>query len=89
MIHDSEGEIGSIDAGDLVMVHKSSFENIVTFAEATDSSNLYYGHESHGMEGDVVIYKKSGESSTPIIHAQRVVILIQNGELMANRALAF
>ena len=68
MIHDSEGEIGSIDAGDLVMVHKSSFENIVTFAEATDSSNLYYGYESHGMEGDVVIYKKRGESSTPIIH---------------------
>ena len=54
---------------DLVLVHKSSFENIVTFAEATDPSNPYFGHESHGMEGDVVIYKKNGEpSTTPIIH---------------------
>ena len=69
MVHDSEGEVGSIDAGDLILVHKSSFENIVTFAEATDPSNPYFGHESHGMEGDVVIYKKNGESSsTPIIH---------------------
>lgn len=68
MIHDSEGEVGSIDAGDLVLVHKSTFDNIVTFAEATDPSNPYYGHESHGMEGDVVIYKKNGETSTPIIH---------------------
>jgi len=68
MVHDSDGEVGSIDAGDLILVHKSSFDNIVTFAEATDPSNPYYGHESHGMEGDVVIYKKNGESSTPIIH---------------------
>lgn len=68
MVHESEGEVGSIDAGDLVLVHKSSFENIVTFAEATDSSNPHYGYESHGMEGDVVIYKKNGETSTPIIH---------------------
>lgn len=68
MIHESEGEVGSIDAGDLVLVHKSTFDNIVTFAEATDPSNPYYGHEAHGMEGDVVIYKKNGEASTPIIH---------------------
>ena len=68
MVHDSDGEVGSIDAGDLVLVHKSSFENIVTFAEATDRSNPYYGHVVHGMEGDVVIYKKNGETSTPIIH---------------------
>ena len=68
MVHESEGEVGSIDAGDLVLVHKTSFENIVTFAEATDSSNPHYGYESHGMEGDVVIYKKNGETSTPIIH---------------------
>ena len=68
MIHDADGEVGSIDAGDLVLVHKSSFENIVTFAEATDPSNPYFGHKAHGMEGDVVIYKKNGETSTPIIH---------------------
>ena len=68
MVHDIEGEVGSIDAGDLVLVHKSSFDNIITFAEATDSSNPNFGHQSHGMEGDVVIYKKNGETSTPIIH---------------------
>ncbi|MGB1633096.1 MAG: S26 family signal peptidase, partial [Candidatus Poseidoniaceae archaeon] len=68
MVHDPDGEVGSIDAGDLVLVHKSSFENIVTFAEATDPSNPYYGYEAHGMEGDVVIYRKNGEASTPIIH---------------------
>ncbi|MED5496048.1 MAG: S26 family signal peptidase, partial [Candidatus Thermoplasmatota archaeon] len=54
MVHDADGEVGSIDAGDLVLVHKSTFENIVTFAEATDPSNPYFGHEAHGMEGDVV-----------------------------------
>ena len=43
MVHDADGEVGSIDAGDLVLVHKSSFENIVTFAEATDPSNPYFG----------------------------------------------
>jgi len=68
MVHDPDGEVGSIDAGDLVLVHKSSFDNLVTFAEATNSSNPYYGYESHGMEGDVIIYKKNGEASTPIIH---------------------
>ena len=46
MVHDPDGEVGSIDAGDLVLVHKSSFENIVTFAEATDPSNPYYGYEA-------------------------------------------
>ena len=35
MIHSEQGEIGSIDAGDLILVQETSFENIVTFAEAT------------------------------------------------------
>ena len=56
MVHDPDGEVGSIDAGDLVLVHKSSFENIVTFAEATDPSNPYYGYEAHGMEGLSLIH---------------------------------
>ena len=83
MVHDSEGEVGSIDAGDLVLVHKSSFENIVTFAEATDPSNPYFGHESHGMEGDVVIYKKNGESSTPIIH-RAILRVVPNEAYLAS-----
>ena len=38
-----------------------------TLPEATDPSNPYFGLEAHGMEG-VLIYKKNGETSTPIIH---------------------
>ena len=68
MIHDENGEVGSIDAGDLVLVHDASIDSLVTFAEATDASHRNYGYESHGMEGDVVIYKKNGEATTPIIH---------------------
>ena len=69
MIHSEQGEIGSIDAGDLILVQETSFENIVTFAEATDVTNRNYGYETHGMEGDVIIFKKGGSDvSTPIIH---------------------
>lgn len=68
MIHAEDGEVGSIDAGDLVLVHDASIDSLVTFAEATDASHRNYGYESHGMEGDVVIYKKNGEATTPIIH---------------------
>ena len=69
MQHDSDGEIGTIDAGDLVLVHAPEDNRIVTFAEATDSKSDYYGYESLGMEGDVIIYERNGESdSTPFIH---------------------
>ena len=68
MIHSEAGEIGSIDAGDLILVHDQPADTIVTFAEATDPSNNAYGYEQHGMEGDVIIYSKNGEAGTPIIH---------------------
>ncbi|MDP6869932.1 MAG: S26 family signal peptidase [Candidatus Poseidoniaceae archaeon] len=69
MQHDSDGEIGTIDAGDLVLVHSPEKRNIVTFAEATDPNNPNFGHEKLGMPGDVIVYKRNGEdSSTPIIH---------------------
>ena len=68
MIHAEDGEVGSIDAGDLVLVHDASIDSLVTFIEATDASHRNYGYKSHGMEGDVVIYKKNGEATTPIIH---------------------
>ena len=61
MIHDMDGEIGSIDAGDLILVKDSSFESIVTFAEASDSSDSSYGYDMHGMAGDVIIYQKNGD----------------------------
>lgn len=69
MQHDSSGEVGTIDAGDLVLVHSPDSNIIITFAEATDSDSQHFGYESLGMEGDVIIYERNGESdSTPIIH---------------------
>ena len=77
MQHDSDGEIGTIDAGDLVLVHAPEDNRIVTFVEATDSKSDYYGYESLGMEGDVIIYERNGESeSTPIIHRALFEIVI-------------
>lgn len=73
MIHDESGEVGSIDAGDLILVHTVDSEDIVTYAEATDPSNRHHGFSSHGMEGDVIIYQKNGNDGTPIIH--RAILL--------------
>lgn len=79
MQHDSDGEIGTIDAGDLILVHSPDDNRIITFAEATDPKSDYYGYESLGMEGDVIIYERNGESdSTPIIH--RALFEISIGE---------
>ena len=83
MIHVKEGEVGSIDAGDLVLVHDTSIDTLVTFAEASDKSNRNYGYESHGMEGDVVIYKKNGEETTPIIH-RAILRVIPNEAIHAS-----
>ena len=49
MIHDIEGEIGSIDAGDLILVHNQPYDSIVTFAEASQIGSQYHGYSSHGM----------------------------------------
>tara|TARA_B110000444_G_scaffold11420_1_gene9767 strand:- start:14313 stop:15275 length:963 start_codon:yes stop_codon:yes gene_type:complete len=69
MQHDSSGEVGTIDAGDLVLVHSPDQNKIITFAEATYPNSENFGYESLGMEGDVIIYERNGESdSTPIIH---------------------
>jgi signal peptidase I len=68
MIHDEDGEVGSIDAGDLILVHDNPADTIVTFAEASNKNHPSYGYEMHGMEGDVIIYAKNGEDGTPIIH---------------------
>jgi len=68
MMHDEEGSVGTIDPGDLVLVMNPEREDVVTFAEATQEGNENYGHESHGMPGDVIVYKKNGGSDTPVIH---------------------
>jgi len=86
MIHDQSGEIGSIDAGDLILVHEREWSEVITFAEATDSSNPNFGHESHGLSGDVIIYERNGEAGTPIIHRailrvipNRTAVVVDNG----------
>ena len=68
MQHDENGEVGSIDAGDLVLVMSDERQNIITYAEATQDGGAYEGYESHGMPGDVIIYRKNGGSDTPVIH---------------------
>ena len=79
MQHDENGEVGTIDAGDLVLVHSPDRNKIITYAEATDSDSPDYGYESLGMEGDVIIYQRNGEDdSTPIIH--RALFKINVGE---------
>ena len=69
MVHEIEGEVGSIDAGDLILVHDQNPSTIVTFAEATNPEvQRHHGYNQHGLEGDVIIYEKNGENGTPIIH---------------------
>ncbi|MDG1537140.1 MAG: S26 family signal peptidase, partial [Candidatus Poseidoniaceae archaeon] len=68
MIHELNGEVGSIDAGDLVLVHNQPMDTVTTFAEASNPNHPQYGYEQHGMPGDVIIYDKNGEGGTPIIH---------------------
>jgi signal peptidase I len=68
MIHEVDGEIGSIDAGDLILVHNLEIEHVVTYAEATQPGNQHFADEMHGMGGDVIIFQKNGLESTPIIH---------------------
>ena len=68
MMHDPEGQLGAIDAGDLIVVHAPNSRKIVTYAEALDvepNSKIYH---SHGLPGDVIVYDKNGEDRTPIIH---------------------
>lgn len=86
MIHDKSGEIGSIDAGDLILVHEREWSEVITFAEASDTSNPNFGYESHGLSGDVIIYERNGEEGTPIIHRailrvipNQTAVVVDNG----------
>ena len=86
MIHEENGEVGSIDAGDLILVMDTPYDNIVTFAEASDRNNKYHGYESHGMEGDVIIYHKNGDEGTPIIH--RAILRVEPSQTTSPNRLA-
>ena len=68
MMHEDEGSLGAIDPGDLVLVMNPDRVDIVTFVEATEAGSDNFGYESHGMAGDVIIYRKNGGSDTPVIH---------------------
>ena len=73
MMNNSEGEVGAIDPGDLVLVMSTNRRTkIVSLAEATEEGSEWYGWDSHGKPGDVIIYRKNGGSDTPVIH--RVLI---------------
>lgn len=81
MQHDENGEIGTIDAGDLIMVHDKDSKKIVTFVEAHDKNHPSYGYKSLGLEGDVIIYERNGEKeSTPIIHRAMLEIIVSEVE---------
>ena len=68
MMHEDEGSVGAIDPGDLILVMNPDRVDIVTYAESTEEGNENFGYESHGMAGDVIIYRKNGGSDTPVIH---------------------
>lgn len=85
MIHSEDGELGSIDAGDLILVHGRNPGSIVTIAEATDATHPAFGYERHGLAGDVVIYAKNGEDGTPIIH-RAILRVVANGTTTPDRA---
>ena len=68
MMHDPNGQIGAIDAGDLILVHAPDSRKIITYAEALELSSDSKIYESHGFPGDVIVYDKNGEDKTPIIH---------------------
>ena len=86
MIHEENGEVGSIDAGDLILVMDTPYDNIITFAEASERSNKYHGYETHGMEGDVIIYHKNGDEGTPIIH--RAILRVEPSQTTSPNRLA-
>lgn len=86
MIHEENGEIGSIDAGDLILVMDTPYDNIITFAEASDRENKYYGYGTHGMEGDVIIYQKNGDEGTPIIH--RAILRVEPSQTTSPNRMA-
>lgn len=87
MIHEENGEVGSIDAGDLVLVHRQPMETVITFAEASNPSHPNFGYEQHGMAGDVIIYDKNGEGGTPIIH-RAILEVVAHSTQTPNRNVA-
>ena len=68
MSHDTDGSVGAIDPGDLVLVMNPNRVEIITYLEATKKGGEHEGYETHGMAGDVIVYRKNGGNDTPVIH---------------------
>ncbi len=60
---DDTSYIGVIDTGDIVLAKQSSFSDITTYAKGRGT-----GYSTYGDYGDVIIYRRYGQDSTPIIH---------------------
>ena len=75
-----------LNAGDVILVMDTPYDSIITFAEASDRSNKYHGYETHGMEGDVIIYHKNGDEGTPIIH--RAILRVEPSQTTSPNRLA-
>lgn len=79
MMHEpEEGSLGAIDPGDLILVLNKDRADVISFVEATQIGNENYGYESHGMPGDVIIYRKNGGEDTPVIH-RALLEAVSNG----------
>jgi signal peptidase I len=74
MMHSAEGEVGSIDPGDLVLVMKHDDRVVVSYLEGIEPSGILEGYTSHGKAGDVIIYRKNGGTDTPVIH--RIILRV-------------
>ena len=68
MMADDESHVGIIDPGDIILVTDPEKRSVVTYAEAVESGGQYHDYSTHGMPGDVIIYKKNGGNDTPVIH---------------------
>jgi len=68
MMTDDESHVGIIDPGDIILVTEPEKREVVTYAEAVEIGGQYHQYSTHGMPGDVIIYKKNGGNDTPVIH---------------------
>lgn len=64
------GRLGTIDAGDMVLVQKvNSYNDIITHGGELGGAQAENGWQSYGDYGDVIIYKPLGREDVPqIIH---------------------
>jgi signal peptidase I len=79
MMMDENSHIGSIDPGDIILVTDSDKRDVITYAEAVEPGSRFEGYSTHGMPGDVVIYRKNGGNDTPVIH--RAILFVSANEI--------